>query len=78
MRTMDVVAALLLVVGGLNWGLVGIAHFDLVAATFGMHLGETSMLSAVVYSLVGLAALYQVVSFKAIQRRWGHDSVMAR
>jgi uncharacterized membrane protein YuzA (DUF378 family) len=43
-----------------------------------MHLGETSMLSAVVYSLVGLAALYQVVSFKAIQRRWGHDSVMAR
>jgi uncharacterized membrane protein YuzA (DUF378 family) len=49
-----------------------------VAATFGIHLGETSMLSAVVYSLVGLAALYQVVSFKAIQRRWGHDSVMAR
>jgi uncharacterized membrane protein YuzA (DUF378 family) len=43
-----------------------------------MHFGETSMLSAVVYSLVGLAALYQAVSFKAIQRRWGHDSVMAR
>ena len=78
MRTVDVVAAVLLVVGGLNWGLVGIAHFDLVAAIFGMHFGETSMLSAVVYSLVGLAALYQAVSFKAIQCRWGHDSVMAR
>ena len=78
MRTVDVVAAVLLVVGGLNWGLVGIAHFDLVSAIFGMRFGETSMLSSVVYGLVGLAALYQAVSFKAIQRRWGHDSVMAR
>ena len=78
MRTIDVVAAVLLVVGGLNWGLVGIAHFDLVATIFGMRFGETSMLSSAVYVLVGLAALYQAVSFKAIQRRWGHDSVMAR
>jgi uncharacterized membrane protein YuzA (DUF378 family) len=78
MRTVDVVAAVLLVVGGLNWGLVGVAHFDLVAGIFGMRFGETSMLSSTVYSLVGLAALYQAVSFKAIQRRWGHDSVMAR
>ncbi len=74
MRTFDVVAAVLLVVGGVNWGLVGIAHFDLVAAIFGMRFGETSMLSSAVYILVGLAALYQAVSFKAIQRRWGHDS----
>jgi uncharacterized membrane protein YuzA (DUF378 family) len=56
----------------LNWGLVGAAHFDLVAAIFGMHFGETSMLSAAVYLLVGLAALYQAVSFKAIQSRWSH------
>ena len=78
MRTFDVVAAVLLVVGGLNWGLVGIAHFDLVAAIFGMRFGETSALSSAVYILVGLTALYQAVSFKAIQRRWGHDPVMAR
>ena len=78
MKTLDVVAAVLLVVGGLNWGLVGIARFDLVAAIFGMRFGEASMLSAAVYMLVGLAALYQAVSFKAIQRRWGHESVMAR
>ena len=78
MRTLDVVAAVLLVVGGLNWGLIGVAHFDLVAAIFGMSFGETSMLSSVVYTLVGLAALYQAVSFKAIQRRWGHESIMAR
>jgi uncharacterized protein len=78
MRTVDVVAAVLLVVGGLNWGLVGVAHFDLVAAIFGMRFGETSMLSSAVYILVGVSALYQAVSFKAIQRRWGHDTVMAR
>ena len=78
MKTLDVAAAVLLVVGGLNWGLVGIARLDLVAAIFGMHFGEASALSAVVYTLVGLAALYQAVGFKAIQRRWGHESVMAR
>ncbi len=76
MRTVDVIAAVLLVVGGLNWGLVGVAHFDLVAAIFCMRFGETSMLSAAVYTLVGLAALYQAVSFKAIQQRWNHSSAL--
>jgi uncharacterized protein len=78
MKALDVVAAVLLVVGGLNWGLVGAAHFDLVAAIFGMKFGEVSTLSSVVYLLVGLAALYQAVSFKGIQHRWGHDSVPVR
>jgi uncharacterized protein len=73
MKTLDVIAAVLLVVGGLNWGLVSVAHFDLVAAIFGMKFGETSALSSVDYALVGLAALYQAISFKAIQHRWGHD-----
>lgn len=78
MKTLDVVAAVLLVVGGLNWGLVGVAHFDLVAAIFGMKFGETPTLSSGVYTLVGLAALYQAASFKAIQHRWGHESAPAR
>jgi uncharacterized membrane protein YuzA (DUF378 family) len=78
MKTVDVMAAVLLVVGGLNWGLVGVAHFDLVAAIFGMKFGETNVLSAAVYSLVGLAALYQAVSFKAIQQRWKHQPAMSR
>jgi len=77
MKTLDVIAAVLLVVGGLNWGLVGVARFDLVAAIFGMHFGETSTLTAVVYALVGLSALYQAASFKSIQRRWGHQSAVA-
>lgn len=67
MRTTDVVVAILLVVGGLNWGLVGFLNFDLVAAIF----GAGSSLARVVYGLVGFAALYQIVTIRAIQRRWG-------
>ncbi len=78
MKTIDVVATILLIVGGLNWGLVGAARFDLVAAIFGMHFGETSALSSVVYLLVGLSALYQAVSWKAIQRRWSGTPAVVR
>ena len=67
MKTFDVIAAVLLVVGGLNWGLWGVFEFDLVAALFG---GNTAMLAKVVYSLVGVAALYQALSLRAIQKRW--------
>ena len=69
MKTLDVIAVVLLVVGGLNWGLVGAAHFDLVAAIFGLKFGETSLLSSVVYILVGVAAGYQALAYKAMQRR---------
>lgn len=70
MKKLDVLAAILVVVGALNWGLVAVAHFDLVATIFGMKFGEVSALSAIVYGLVGVAGIYQGVSFKAIQRRW--------
>jgi uncharacterized membrane protein YuzA (DUF378 family) len=69
MKKLDVLAAILVVVGALNWGLVAVARFDLVAAVFGMGFGEVSGLSAVVYGLVGLAGLYQAAGFRAIQRR---------
>lgn len=70
MKKLDILAAVLVVIGALNWGMVAIAHFDLVATLFGMKFGEVSTLSAIVYGLVGLAGLYQGVSFKAIQQRW--------
>jgi len=70
MKKLDVVAAILVVVGALNWGLVAVARFDLVATIFGMKFGEVSAISAIVYALVALAGIYQAVSFKAIQRRW--------
>lgn len=66
MKTLDIVAAVLLVVGGLNWGLVGLANFDLVAALF----GSGSVLANAVYTLVGLAAAYQALTLRAIQKRW--------
>ncbi len=50
---LDWVALVLVVVGGLNWGLVGLLNFDLVATLF----GDMSMLSRIVYSLVGLSAV---------------------
>jgi uncharacterized membrane protein YuzA (DUF378 family) len=78
MKKIDVLAAVLLVVGGLNWALVGAAKFDLVAAIFGMRFGETSPLSSIVYLLVGLSAVYQAVQWKGIQKRWGGTSALAR
>lgn len=70
MKKLDVLATILVVVGALNWGLVAVAHFDLVAAIFGMKFGEVSTLSAIVYGLVALAGIYQAVGWKAIQHRW--------
>lgn len=70
MKKLDVIAAVLVVVGAVNWGLVAIAKFDLVAALFGMRFGETSALTSVVYGLVGLAGVYQGLGWKAVQRRW--------
>jgi uncharacterized membrane protein YuzA (DUF378 family) len=65
MKNLDLVAIILLVVGGLNWGLVGAANFDLVAAIF----GPMSPLSRIVYVLVGLAALYRILQWKSMDRR---------
>jgi uncharacterized membrane protein YuzA (DUF378 family) len=70
MKLVDVVAAVLVVVGALNWGLVGVARFDLVAALFGLSFGELSGLTAVVYGLVGAAGLYQALFWKRVQGRW--------
>jgi len=58
------VALLLLIVGGLNWALVGLFNFDLVAALF----GPMSVLSRIVYVLVGLAALYCLVLLPRVSR----------
>ena len=65
MKSLDISAVALLVVGGLNWGLVGAANFDLVAAIF----GEMTPVSRVVYTLVGLAAVYRLLQWKAIEQR---------
>jgi uncharacterized membrane protein YuzA (DUF378 family) len=65
MKALHTITALLVVIGGLNWGLVGFAAFDLVAALF----GEATMLSRAVYGLVGLSAVFQAVQLMAPQRQ---------
>lgn len=63
MKAIDILAAVLVIVGALNWGLVGILRFDLVHALFG-----GTILSAIVYSLVGAAGVYQIFAWSAAQK----------
>lgn len=63
MKTLDLIGLILIIVGGLNWGLVGLTQFDLVAALFG---GQEAALARVVYSLVGLAAILRLLRWKAV------------
>lgn len=69
MRSLELLARLLVVVGALNWGLVAAFRFDLVAALFGLEFGEVSAASAIVYALVGLAGLVQAITFFSASSR---------
>ncbi len=61
LNILDIIAIILVIVGGLNWGLVGLFSFDLVGTIF----GDMSVLSRIVYVLVGIAALYLIpISFR--------------
>jgi uncharacterized protein len=62
MKRADAVAAVLVVIGAVNWGLVGLFQLDLVAAIFGMNFGQTSTPTSVVYTLVGFAGLWLAAS----------------
>lgn len=57
MKALNLVTLILTIIGGINWGLVGFADFDLVAALFGSGSG----FSRTIYALVGLSALYQLM-----------------
>ena len=68
MKSLNMLAAILVIVGGLNWGLVAIAEFDLVAWIFGEEFGTTNAASRIVYGLVGLAAVYGAAALLAGRR----------
>jgi uncharacterized membrane protein YuzA (DUF378 family) len=72
MKALNLTTLLLIIVGGINWLLVGAFQFDLVAAIFG---GQDAVLARIVYLLVGLSALYQLVPFF---RAMSSDEVMAQ
>ncbi len=63
-NALDWIAMVLLIIGGLNWGLVGLFNFDLVATLF----GEMSALSRIVYAVVGLSALYTIYTSSKMSR----------
>ena len=65
LNALDWVALILVIVGGLNWALVGLFSFDLVAAIF----GDMSVLSRIVYVLVGLSAVYMLVVSGKLARK---------
>lgn len=58
MRTINIITLFLVIIGGLNWGLVGLFEFDLVAALFG---GQDSAPARIVYVLVGISAVWQLI-----------------
>ncbi len=59
MKALNLVSLILVIIGGINWGLVGLFQFDLVQSLFGAGSG----LSRAIFVIVGLAALWQLVPF---------------
>jgi uncharacterized protein len=68
-KALNIIALALIIIGGINWGLVGLFQFDLVAAIFG---GQDAALARIVYILVGLAALYAIYLFKPLSAASDH------
>ncbi len=63
-KLMDWTALTILIIGAVNWGLVGFFQFDLIAAIFG---GVTSWVSRVLYALVGVAGIYSLCLFNRVE-----------
>lgn len=59
MKALDTIALILVIIGAVNWGLIGFFQFDLVASLF----GEMTMFSRVIYAIVGIAGLYSLSFF---------------
>lgn len=70
MKILDVIVTILLIVGGINLGLLGFFSVNVIAAIF----GEATALTRVIYALIGLGGLYEIggftFGFKAVQHRW--------
>jgi hypothetical protein len=66
LKVVDIITGTLLILGGLNWGLVGFFGFDLVGTLF----GSMSIGSRIVYCLIGICAIYEAAMVKSIWRRW--------
>ena len=63
---MNIVAMILVIIGAINWGLIGFFQFDLVAAIFG---GQSAVISRIIYALVGLAGLWCIMLIPRVRHR---------
>jgi len=66
---MDILALILVIIGALNWGLVGLFQFDLVAAIFG---GSAAVVSRIIYVIVALAGIWAITLIARLARRDEH------
>ena len=66
MKKIDLLALVLTIVGAINWGLVALAEFDLVAAVVGLDFGETNALTRIIYGLVGLSGVWLAVRARSL------------
>lgn len=66
MKTLDIIASVLLVIGGLNLGLIGFFGFDLI----GMIFSQVYIITRIIYAVIGISALYYIFQCKQMQRRW--------
>ncbi|MEN6332701.1 MAG: DUF378 domain-containing protein [Phycisphaerales bacterium] len=66
MRTVDIIAMVLVLIGAINWGLIGLFSFDVIAAIF----GQMTAVSRIVYTLVGVAGVYAIFALPSMPRRW--------
>ncbi len=73
-KSLDLGTLVLVIVGALNWGLVGLFEFDLVATIVGEEFGEVNVLSRIVYILVAVSGVYQL---SALARMAGNDTQRA-
>lgn len=65
MNKLSLIALILMIIGGLNWALVGLLNFDLVATIF----GEMSVISRIIYILVGLASVYMIFMIPKMNKK---------
>ena len=75
MKGLNIIALILVIVGALNWGLVALFEWDLVAEIFGETFGTTNAITRIVYGLVGLAGIYLAVTVLPALVR-SHDGVL--
>lgn len=63
---MNIIAMILVIIGAINWGLIGFFQFDLIAAIFG---GQAAIVSRIIYALVGLAGLWAIMLVPRVKHR---------